>query len=366
MSARVRDVMAMMERIAPAWLAAEGDRVGLHAGDPARKVRRVLVALDATQTAVRAARERKCQMIVTHHPRFFRPLETLDESTPMGALAAAIVRAKLAVFCAHTNLDAAPGGVNDALAELVGLAETRPIRTQAEDEWRKLVVFVPESHVEAVRTAVCAAGAGAIGEYTDCSFCTAGVGTFRGAEATRPYVGTAGRFEEAEEWRLETVLTEHVQSAVVRALLAAHPYEEPAFDLYPLEAADAFGCGRVGALQRPLTLGTLARRLKQATGSTATRALGARGQKWTHVAVWSGAGCPIDTILGLGVDGLVVGEIGYHETEWLEAAGIGCIALGHGPCEAIVLPRVAESLREGLPDVEVEVFADGTPKMWSV
>ena len=362
----VKHVMDLMEAIAPVWMACDGDPVGLHVGDPARRVKRILVTLDATLGAVQAAKARKCQMIVAHHPRLYRPLKDVNEAGPMGRLLSDAIRARLAIYCAHTNLDAAPGGVNDTLADLVGLIETRPVHAAARDPLYKLVVFVPESHLRAVREAICDAGAGLIGDYADCTFRTPGIGSFRGGDTTSPFIGKRGAYEEVEEWRLEALLPESCRDAALGAMQQAHPYEEPAYDLYRLATHDSAGLGRHGPLKRPAQLGTLARRLKKACRAPGVRVLGDRKARIRRAAVWSGGGCPVHLLKKELVDAVVLGEIGYHDTEVLQQEGVACIALGHAPSEEIVLPRLAESLREGLPGTEVHLYNEGTPKMWSV
>ncbi len=346
-------------------MACEGDPIGLHAGDPGSRVRKILVSLDAGMRAIEHAVKNKCQMLVTHHPRFYQPLKNLDETTPMGELATTIARGGLAVYCAHTNLDTAPGGVNDVLAHMVGLETGIPISIHARDPMLKLVVFVPDSHLHVVREAMCDAGAGIIGEYDDCSFRTAGIGTFRGSADSNPYLGMAGKFEEAEEWRLEVILPQSSRASVEQALRREHPYEEPAFDLYRLARSDEFGLGRVGELAKPATLGRLARKLKRKCGAQSVQVLGDADKPLKRVAVWSGGGCPAQDIISLNVDAVILGEAGYHDLELLEQAKVACVALGHGPCEEIVLEPLAENLRQALPGIKVEVLACA-PRMWSV
>jgi dinuclear metal center YbgI/SA1388 family protein len=361
MPATVREVMELMEVIAPRRFAEPGDPVGLHAGDPRARVRKLLCTLDADAGAVRAARRGRCQMIVAHHPRFYRPLPDLDERKPLGRLAAEIARAKLAVFSAHTNLDTAPGGVNDCLAEAAGLGEARPLVRSIADPLEKLVAFVPPSHLDAVRRAVCDAGAGAMGEYTDCTFRTPGTGTFRPSAQATPYLGERQAFTEVEELRLESILPASARERVIAALRAAHPYEEPAFDILSMPLAERTGLGRTGPLRKPVTLAGLARRLKRATGGGPVLVYGDPKAKAATCATWAGAGCRVGPALEAGVDALVTGEIGHHDLERLAAAGVGVVVLGHGPSEALVLEPLAASLREGLPEVSVEVYADNVP-----
>jgi dinuclear metal center YbgI/SA1388 family protein len=367
MATKVRDVIGIIETIAPPWMRYNNDPIGLHAGHPDWQVEKILIALDATLPVVREARKRRCQMLVTHHPRFYRPLARMDESQPMGQLAAEIARANLAVYCVHTNLDMTPGGVNDILADLAGMKQERtPIVEIAEERFVKLVTFVPERHVDKVRAALCKAGAGVIGEYTDCSFRTGGAGTFRGGDVTKPYLGKAGRFEEVKEFRLEVRLPETRRQAVLKALLDSHPYEEPAYDLYPLLDKKAYGQGRVGLFKRPTTLRQLARRMKRAADSPGTLVLGEPTKPIRKGGVWSGGGFEAAPVARLRLDAIILGEISYHEAELLQQLGIGCIALGHGPCEEVVLPWLSEKLQSALPSVTVKVTTKGTVRMWSV
>jgi dinuclear metal center YbgI/SA1388 family protein len=359
MGCRVNDVIRAMDVVAPPWMAVAGDPIGLHAGHPDMPVRKVLTALDATLDVVREAKRRRAQMIVAHHPRFYKGLKHLEEASPLGRLAAEIARARIAVFSAHTNLDIAPGGVNDALADLAGLADRQPITRDIEDPLLKLAVFVPEKRQDKVRAAVCGAGAGWIGAYDNCSFRVRGTGTFRGAKGTNPFLGKPGRLEEADEWRLETILPASLRAAVEAALRKAHPYEEPAYEFYPLRDAIRHGCGRVGRLKRPVTLRALAARMKRACRSRGTLILGNPGRRLRRLAVWSGGGCPAEAVIRSGAEAVVLGEISLHDAEFLVQEGVGCVALGHAPCEAVILPRLAARLRRLLPGVAVEsVYPD--------
>ncbi|MBN2711149.1 MAG: Nif3-like dinuclear metal center hexameric protein [Planctomycetes bacterium] len=366
MPVSVNEVMDLMEVIAPTWMACDNDHVGLHVGDHKAKVKSILVALDATLPVVREARKRKCQMIVTHHPRIYRAMQTIDESTMLGQIVAELIRGKISLYCAHTNLDTAPGGINDILAEMAGIVEPQTLNVTTTDGYVKLAVFIPEGHEEKVREAICDAGAGFIGEYSDCTFRTPGLGTFKGGDSTKPYIGEAGKLEEAEELKLETIFPASQKKAIIDAMIEAHPYEEVAYDLYPLTGGKTYGLGRYGMLKAETTLKALAAKMKKATASPGTLVLGDPAKKIRKIAVWSGGGCPAAKVASLGVDAVVLGETGYHDTEIFETADVGCIALGHAPCEEIVLEWLAENLRTGLDGIKVEIASGGTPKMWSM
>src|SRR5437870_1161489 len=230
----VADVIREMQALAPSALAADWDNVGLLLGDAAAPVERVMTCLTVTPESVAEAIEERARLIVSHHPIFFRPIQQLTTATAEGRLVLDLVQAGIAVYSAHTAYDNGAGGINDQLAEKLGLTGVGPLRSRNGEPQCKLVVFVPDNDLAKVSDAMFAAGAGHIGQYRECSFRLAGTGTFFGSEQTNPAVGQKGRREEVAEWRLEVVCPESAVEAVVGAMRAAHSYEEPAFDVYPL------------------------------------------------------------------------------------------------------------------------------------
>ena len=255
--ARVAEIAEAVERIAPASLAEEWDNPGLQVGDPGARVGGVLVALTPLQEVFAEAEEAGTDFLLFHHPLIFGGLSSVDASSYPGSLVARAVRGGLNVFAAHTNYDAAPNGVSVALADALGLEG--PLSVVApRGALRKLVVFVPEEAVEKVADTLSAAGAGVIGDYTRCTFRTPGTGTFFGGEAADPYLGEKGRLEKVGEVRLQTVVPAHAAGEATAAARDAHPYEEPALDVYPLGGhPEGCGYGRVGRLSRPLSAGEL-------------------------------------------------------------------------------------------------------------
>lgn len=364
---KVKDVVAAVDRIAPPALALPGDPIGLHAGSPSSPVKKVAVALDATLAALAKARARGVDMLVVHHPRFYKGLATLAESDPSGRRASAMARQGVAVYSAHTNLDLAPGGVNDTLAAVAGIANPVLIKPEIRERMVKLAVFVPTSHTEKVRRAICAAGAGAIGKYSDCTFRSQGKGTFKGGGGTNPFIGKPGVLEEADEHRLETVFGEFSATRILTAMLKAHPYEEVAYDLYPLLGwAGLFGLGRIGNLAKAETLPALAKRMAKATGSRMTQFTGKAGIKVKRLAVWGGGGVDVKAVLSCGPDALVAGEVSFHDLETFADNGVGVVTLGHGHSEEIVLQPLAGRLRRELPGVPVQIFRNSGPLVQNV
>ncbi|MGL4552684.1 MAG: YqfO family protein, partial [Gemmataceae bacterium] len=242
----VADVAAHLEAFAAPALAADWDNVGLLLGRRGQAVERVMTCLTVTPDSAAEAIDRRAGLIVSHHPVLFRPAKRLTADTADGAMLLDLIRADVAVYSPHTAFDNCPGGINDHLAELLGLTGVRPLRPRAAGPRQvKLVAFVPEADLGRVSDAVFAAGAGVIGEYGECSFRAAGTGTFKGSDASNPAVGQKGRREEVSEWRVEYVCPETKLQAVAAALRSAHSYETPAFDVYPLAAAPGGGEGRV-------------------------------------------------------------------------------------------------------------------------
>ncbi len=353
---KVKDVVAAMERIAPPVLAMQGDPIGLHSGSLEKKTAKIVVALDASLEALQTAKKKKADMLVVHHPRFYHSLATLADHDPAGFRGAEIARSGLAVYSAHTNLDNAFGGVNDCLAAALGLENTAVLRPEYRERLLKLAVFVPASHVDKVLKALTRAGAGAIGEYTDCTFRARGTGTFRGKSGTKPFIGTPGVLEEADEYRLETVFGEFAADRILEAMLASHPYEEAAYDLYPLLGwAGVYGVGRVGCLPQAVTLDQFAKQAARATRSKMAQCIGKSGKKVKKIAVWGGAGVDVKAILATGADCLAAGEASYHDLEVFAEKGMAVVTLGHGYSENVVLKPLAARLKQELPGLKVEL-----------
>ena len=353
MTITVNDAIEIMNIIAPPALACPGDPVGLQTGDPEQPVNRIMLCLDASQSVIAEAKAKKIDLIISHHPRFYRPFSTVTTTTAYGRRARELIKADIALFSAHSNLDSAPGGVNDCLAELSGLADQQILKPLIREQLLKLVVFVPDSHLEPVREAVAETGAGSLGEYSDCSFRSKGIGTFRGSDDSKPFIGEAGSATQVEEWRLEVLLGEFLRPTVEAALKNSHPYEEPAYEFIPLAQYHHYGLGRYGKLASAQTLESLAKKLQKATGSNIIQLGGAKKAKINKLAVWSGSGVDLQALINSGADTLVTGELGYHDCETLAEHKINLILLGHAFSERIILPRLAESLSAALDKTKV-------------
>lgn len=342
---KIAEIEQIIESWAPKWTAWERDNVGLQVGDRTRNITSVLVALDITEQVVKEARAKKVGLIVSHHPLLFRPPAAVTASNDIGRWILQLVESKIAVYSAHTNLDFTKHGVSFALAERLGLTNIRflsPLKgTRA-----KIVVFVPQGYVDRVAEAMSTAGAGVIGEYEACSFRLSGTGTFRGSSETHPFIGKAGHLETAEEVRLEMIAPRARVQAIVSAMKQVHPYEEVAYDVYPLDNDDPnYGMGAIGELKRPQPLQTFLQHTKRALKAEALRYSGDPRRRVKIVAVCGGSGSDLlPEAQSRNADVFITADIRYHT---FHAAGpLVLVDAGHWETEHVILEPLAERLRQ--------------------
>ncbi len=338
--------MQLLRTLAPEHLAESWDRVGLQVGDPAWPVRRAMLCIDLTEQVLDEAIGKRVSLIVAYHPLIFQPLLALTTADPKQGLILRAVQERIAVYSPHTALDAAEGGLNDWLCDGLGAGSRRPIRQTGavQGHGYKLVTFVPSEHLDALRAALAAAGAGVIGDYNECSFAVAGEGTFRGGATTHPRIGLRGRFERVRELRLEMVCPAHRLADIVAALRGAHPYEEPAFDIYRLEPPDpkavltATGQGRVVELDQPIAPASLVRLVKRRLGADRLEVSIPRSLKRIHrVGVCVGAGGALLSEAGQ-IDVLITGEMRHHDVLAAQQRGVMVVLAGHTQTERPYLP----------------------------
>jgi dinuclear metal center YbgI/SA1388 family protein len=344
----------------PPETADDWDAVGLAAGDPLADVRRILLAVDPVLSTAQEAADWDADLLLTHHPLFLRGVHGVAETTPKGRTLATLTRAGCGLLTAHTNADQASPGVNDAMARALGLRDIRPVRPSGRS-LDKLVVFAPPSDADPVRQAIADAGAGRIGDYDSCSWTVSGEGRFRPLEGARPVIGRVGDLERLDEVRIEAVLPRSRRAAVVRAMLAAHSYEEVAFDVIELADAGAAptGAGRIGDVDET-TLGQYAETVARALPPTARGVLvgGDPDRVVRRVAVGSGAGdFLLAEALASGADVYVTSDLRHHPAaEFLEQEGPALLDVSHWAAEWTWLPELADRLGDALGDtVEVRV-----------
>ena len=293
----------------------------------------------------------RADLLVSHHPLIWDAIKRIRTDDPAHAPLITLAKAGVSAFAAHTNLDISEGGVNDILADALGLKDTRPLFPVKHAPLLKLVTFVPESHVAAVRDAVSSAGAGEIGDYNHCSFSTPGVGTFLPGVGTSPYSGKMGQVNEERELRFETLVPKARLGRVLEAMYGAHPYEEPAYDLVRLENPDPqAGIGRIGLLEKPVSGRAFAERVRKCLGVAHVRLVGDGKRDVSTVAVLGGAGGSQIPDVPRGVDAYVTGDLKYHDFD--AAEGMGLVNLPHAAMEARLM-------RDWVPALAAQVAGEG-------
>ena len=359
----VQEVVRVLETVAPPELAADWDNVGLLVGDRASEVSKLLLCIDLTEAVLAEAARTKAEMVLAYHPVIFKPVSHVTAADAPIIYAAA--KRGLAVYCPHTALDAAPGGTNDVLADVLGLAEPRPLEPIRRSGQCKIVMFIPPIELSSVAEAAFAAGAGSIGNYRDCAFFSHGIGTFCAGEGAQPTIGNIGRHEATEEIRLEIVSPMSKAAEVCDAVRAAHSYEEAAIDVYPLEDfPTGCGMGRIGRLGRSVSAQTLIGRVKKATGlkKLFVAAPGGRGKtsspapKVSIAACCAGScGSLVNVAVAGGATFYLTGEMRHHDALAAAAEGLTIVCTGHSHSERITLPHLARRLGKMLPGLKTAV-----------
>jgi dinuclear metal center YbgI/SA1388 family protein len=346
---KLSDMLGIINKLAPFSLAESWDNVGLQVGDPTAEISQVMIALDATPAVVEEAIANNCQLLVTHHPLIFKPQKSISTATAQGKLIHDAIRGGLAIVSIHTNYDIVENGLNDILAQRLELRDCTVLQVTSRQELAKLVVFVPESHLEQVRSALFP-HAESLGAYRDCSFGTSGEGTFTPLMGAAPFIGTVGTLETVREFRLEILIDTAKRSQILKTLLAVHPYEEPAFDLYPLQnEGEKRGLGRVGHLSESTTLADYAEHVAAQLQTTGVRFVGDPAAKVSKVALCSGSGASVlRAAARAGAHALVTGDVKYHDARDAEDLGIALIDAGHFSTEIIMVAAVHEQLQQSL------------------
>ncbi len=362
---KVSTLVDLLDRLYPFALAEEWDNVGLVVGDSKAEATGVLFCLDVTHDVLDEAIAAGCNVVVTHHPVIFRGIKRINIAELQGGLIAKALTHGVSLIALHTNLDSAVGGLNDTLCELLELIEVKPLVDSGHERFFKLAVFVPPSHAEKVRLALCAQGAGVIGDYVDCSFSIAGEGSFRGLEGrTKPFSGTPGKLERANELRLEVLLRREIAGRVIGALHEAHPYEEVAYDLYPLHNKEkGTGLARIGKLATPEPFRAFIRRV-ESLGILVTRVLGDDARTVRKVALCSGAGADfLPNAISAGADVYVTAEIKHHLGLAAAHKGMALVETDHYTLERLHWPKLAGLLNEQHKDLKTKVSERG-PELW--
>jgi dinuclear metal center YbgI/SA1388 family protein len=343
---QISAILGFLEALAPLAYQESYDNAGLITGSGSWECCGVLTTLDATEEVVKEAIHRGCNLIVAHHPIVFRGLKRLNGSNYIERTVIAAIKGDIAIYAIHTNLDNVVEGVNGRMAALLGIVRGRPLSAR-EGVLQKLFCFVPVDHLEAVRSAIFAAGAGQIGRYRECGFSVDGVGTFLAGEGTQPFVGQQGSRHTEKEAKLEVVLPAHLSAKVVKAMIGAHPYEEVAYDLVSLaNVHPGVGSGLIGELGAEMTEMAFLELVRNVFGAAVVRHTALTGRPVKRVAVCGGAGSfMISKALSAGVNFYITSDVKYHE--FFDADGGMVIAdVGHFESEQFTIDLLFEVLRE--------------------
>lgn len=337
---KIAHFQKQFELLAPPSIAWKGDNVGLLIGRPSNAITNALVALDLTADVIHEAQQKKANLIITHHPLPFQPLKTVTSTSRSGTLVLQMAERKMNLYAAHTNLDSVQWGVNFSLAKQLGLSGVR-ILSPMKESLSKISVFVPHDHAEDVAAAMHAAGAGMFSKYDTCSFRSEGIGTFRGMKDAKPFIGKPGNVEHVPEVRLELLCEQWKINAVLAAMLKAHPYEEVAYDVYPLLNNNTeYGLGAIGSLPAPMRQQAFLAMVKKKLGAKIVRYTG-KASTISRVAVLGGSGSEyIQDAIAQGADAMVTADVKYHTFQEYEEK-ILLVDAGHYETESGSLNSLA-------------------------
>ncbi|MFC4558836.1 Nif3-like dinuclear metal center hexameric protein [Virgibacillus kekensis] len=354
---RNKDIFRVMEEWAPTHLAYDWDNVGLQVGSYNNPVKKVMVTLDVLDSVVDEAVQNNVDLIIAHHPLLFKPLGQINLDSSKGRLIRKLLQHNISVYASHTNLDAADGGVNDILCDLLDIRDTDILLTSFTENLIKISVFVPHSHKETVRNALSESGAGHIGDYSHCTFQSNGQGTFMPLEGTDPYIGKQNELEVVDEVKIETIIPENKLKNAIDSMVEAHPYEEAAYDLFPLEnPGKSYGIGRIGTLPEKVTLKSLSEQVKEKLDIPGLRVTGDLTKKVSKIAVLGGSGEKyIQKAKRLGADVYITGDMSFHTAQDAWEMGLSVIDPGHH-VEKVMKQATRDYLNDNIDEKDVEVI----------
>lgn len=341
-----KKIIKLLEGFAPKKLAESWDNVGFQIGNSNHEIDKIMLTLEITDEVIEEAIAKNVDLIVTHHPLIFSGIKSITDDSAMGKKIIKLMKHSINVYASHTNLDVADGGLNDYLCELLGLKRVSILKNNYEEKYYKLTTFLPHEDAEKLREEVCKAGAGSIGNYSDCSFSLEGKGTFKPLEGSDPHIGRKGQLEYVEESRMEFIVSHDKLSKVISSLVSNHPYETPAYDLIKLEnKIESHGIGRYGFLENPMDTEDFIRHVKEKLDIPFVKLVGSAEGKIYKVGLCTGSGSDyIRDAKALSCDIYISGDIKYHEGQIASEIGIKVLDTGHYETEAIYMDRLKEIL----------------------
>lgn len=357
------EIINLMDKWAHPYLIDKWDNTGFQIGDPKKEVTKILISLDLDREILEKASDEKADMIITHHPIIFKPLKSITRLNYKEKLVYDIIREDIVVYNAHTNLDLTVNGVNDALASILNIKNTQPLNISYEDTLFKLVVFVPRTHAHVIRKVLGNEGAGFIGGYSHCTYNINGTGTFMPLEGTSPYIGDINKLEEVEETRIETIVEKKNLDRILKKVLEAHPYEEVAYDIYPLKhRGKTYGYGRIGEIIRT-SLKSFLDTVKEQLKVESLIVYGNLNRDVSRVAVCGGSGASfIYDAYTKDADVYITGDVKYHDAQFANELGMTIVDAGHYHTEKVILPIIAQYIEDNTQhSVKVKLFDKSSP-----
>ncbi|MFM6975833.1 MAG: Nif3-like dinuclear metal center hexameric protein, partial [Sphingobacteriaceae bacterium] len=346
---KLKEITRFLEEIAPLAYQEDYDNSGLLVGDPNADITAALISLDCTETVLDEAIRKGCNLIVSHHPIVFKGLKKFNGKNYVERVVMKAIKHDIALYAIHTNLDNVMHGVNRALGEKLGLTQLQILAPKT-GILKKLITYVPQSHADAVRAALFAAGAGHIGDYDECSFNIDGFGTFKAGEGADPFVGKIGEQHRESETKIEIVYTYDIENQILEALFQAHPYEEVAHDLYVLSNAHPqIGSGMLGYLAQEQSELDFLKMVKAQLGVPVIRHTALKGKKVKKVAICGGSGSfLLPWAIRAGADLFITADYKYHE--FFDADSQIVIAdVGHYESEQFTQTLLFETITKKFP-----------------
>lgn len=351
---KLREIITVLETLAPRHLAESWDNVGLMVGSRQAEVQKVLCALDVNEEVVDEAIKEGANCIVSHHPFFFGAFKTLDLDSSKGKIIKKLIQNDIAVYSMHTNYDIAKGGLNDYLCELLKLENLEILEVTGSRAFCKVVVYVPVTHLEAVRDEIMASNSCTIGNYSGCTFASQGEGTFMPLEGSNPFIGTQHTVEKVNENKIEFMAYKDEVNNLIKKIKTVHSYEEMAYDVYDLvHLNEPFGVGRVGCYNIPISFETLLTQIKKAFHIEHVRITEECHKPIQKVAICSGSGSEYIKAAARKADVYITGDMQFHKGQIAKEMGIPVIDIGHYASENIAMQHICSYLKENLKTLEV-------------
>lgn len=343
-----KEIVKSLNELAPPYLAEKWDNSGLQLGSLEKEVKNVLIALDISPDMLSEEILNNTDMIITHHPLIFSGIKNICRDNKRGEMIYNLIRKDIVVFAVHTNLDICENGVNKVLGDLIGINNMDILKETYSEKLYKLVVFVPNTHSDEVRSTIIKAGAGHIGEYSHCTYNVEGKGIFKPLEGTNPFIGEVGKIEEVDEVRIETIVPKNRLKKVLSSMKKVHPYEEVAFDVYLLENDYIkYGLGKIGELDKIVDIASFAEELKEKIECNNLRIYKNLDKMISRVAICGGSGSEfIKDAYRKGADLYITGDIKYHDVQLASELGINLIDAGHYDTEKHIIDFIKKYLND--------------------